>query len=335
MSAIVAAQATTETKSAMATIDTVNTAVDVSILIVSYNTREMTLACLRSVYEQTHGISFDVLVVDNDSHDGSAEAIAEQFPQARLIRPGKNIGFAAANNLAARQATGEYLLLLNPDTVILDGAIQKVLAFAKTHPEAGIVGGRTFFGDGSLNYNSCHGRPTPWSLLCMGLGLSSLFRRSRFFNPESLGAWKRDSVKAVDAVTGCFLLIRRDLWMHLEGFDESFFMYGEETDLCWRAREQGYKCLIDAEAKLIHYGGASEKVRADKMIRLFRAKTHLFQKHWNQHMVWFGVRMLDLWAFSRMVVLSVLRRIQPSRAEAYQAWQEIWRRRREFHITPE
>jgi GT2 family glycosyltransferase len=330
-----------------------------SILIVSYNTREFTLACLQSVYEQTRGVEFEIIVVDNASNDGSAKAIETSFPQVRLIQLDKNVGFAAGNNLAAREATGDWLLLLNPDTVVLDRAIQKVYLFATEKsgvrsqewvnaPANGwhltgisspkfitpyynlIVGGRTFFADGSLNPTSCHGAPTLWSLLCMGVGISSVFRRSRLFDPESLGRWKRDSVREVDAITGCFLLINRKLWQRLGGFDESFFMYGEETDLCWRARKVGIKCVICPEAQLIHYGGKSEKTRADKMVRLFAAKVRLFEKHWRPGHIWFGIRMLELWAWSRMAALNTLRWFNPSLSEGYHTWREIWRRRNEY-----
>ena len=304
---------------------------DLTVVIVSYNTRDLTLACLESIYHQTRGLDYEVIVVDNQSADGSADAISQQFPQAKLLRPGKNLGFAGANNYAAQQARGEFLLLLNPDTVILDGAVQKVHEFATRHPEAGIFGGRTLFADRSLNPNSCHGRPTPWSLLCMGLGLSAVFRRSRWFDPESLGPWPRDTVAEVDAVTGCFLLIRREWWQRLGGFDETFFMYGEDTDLCLRAWQQGSKCLICPDAELIHYGGASEKIRADKMIRLFRAKAQLVRKHWRPGSVWFGLRMLDLWALSRMIVTGLLQMVDPRRADAYRAWRDVWQGRERFH----
>jgi GT2 family glycosyltransferase len=303
---------------------------DLSIAIVSFNTRELTLACLRSIVEQTRAIDYEIILVDNMSCDGSAAAVAAAFPQVRLLCPGKNTGFAGGNNLAAPEARGEWILLLNPDTVVLDGAIQKALAFARGHQGVDIVGGRTFYGDGSLNYTSCHGRPTPWSLLCMGTGLSSVFRRSRLFNPESLGSWRRDSVRRVDAVTGCFFLTRRALWEELGGLDESFFMYGEETDFCLRAKHAGHECWICPEATLIHYGGASEAVRADKMVRLFRAKVQLFRKHWKTSHAGFGVAMLKCWALSRAVVLEAASTLWAGKRPAAEAWRQVWRRRGEW-----
>lgn len=303
---------------------------EVSILIVSYNTRELTLACLESVFQETSGIQFEVIVIDNASHDGSSQAIADRFPAATLVAVEQNLGFARANNLAAARARGGFLLLLNPDTVILDGAVQKAVAFARSRPDASIVGGRTYFEDRTLNRTSCHGRPTPWSLFCMGVGLSSVFRRSRVFNPEGLGAWQRDTVRDVDVVTGCFLLIKRQLWDQLNGFDESFFMYGEDTDLCVRAGKLGERCYISPDVQLIHYGGQSEAVRADKMVRLFRAKAQLFEKHWSPGAVPFGIAMLKLIAFTRMIAWAGAGWVGRGQASKFEAWRDIWRRRREF-----
>lgn len=309
---------------------------DVSVLIISYNTRDMTVACIRSVLDQTKAVSYEVIVVDNASKDGSADAIAaafpaDRFPQVRLIIPEKNLGFAGGNNLAAESASGDYLLLLNPDTVILDGAVDKVVQFAKQHTEAGIVGGRTYFGDGkTLNPNSCHGKPTPWSLFCMGTGLSTIFRRNRLFDPESLGRWGRDTVRAVDAVTGCFLLIETPVWRTLRGFDLDFFMYSEDTDLSLRTWKLGRSCLICPDARLIHYGGQSERIKPDKFVRLFRAKVQLFEKHWSPIFIEFGIRMMEMWALTRTIGTWVRQVIQPSKREAFTSWRDIWRRRREF-----
>ncbi len=306
---------------------------DLTIVIVSFNTRELTLECLRSVFQETRELTFEVIVLDNASTDGSADAIAEAFPQVRLIRSLENLGFARANNVAAEYAQGQWLLLLNPDTVVLDGAIDKLVAFAESHPEAGVFGGRTLFPDGSLNPSSCWGRMTTWSALCGGLGLSYLLKGNHWVDPEALGQWKRDTVREVDIVTGCFFLLHRDLWECLGGFDPAFFMYGEETDLCLRAHKVGVRCLICPEAAIIHYGGASERVRADKMVRLFHAKARLFRKHWSAPLARFGVFTLDLWAITRLAAFTAGCLICPRCASSRATWRAIWSRRSEWHDT--
>ncbi len=247
----------------------------VSVIVVSYNTRAMTIDCIASVLEQT-SVPYELIVLDNASPDGSAAAIAGAFPPesgVRLIASPENLGFARGNNVAAREATGDYILLLNPDTLVLDHAIDRLVAFAGRVPEAGIWGGRTLYDDGSLNPFSCWGRMTAWSLTCRLLGLTAIFRSSEFFNPEVYGAWPRDSEREVDIVTGCLFLIARETWDRLGGFDPAFVMYGEEVDLCLRARAAGLRPAITPEATIIHYRGASEKVRSDKMVRLLRSKS--------------------------------------------------------------
>jgi GT2 family glycosyltransferase len=306
--------------------------IDLTVIIVSFNTRDMTLACLRSVREQTRGISFEVIIAENASTDGSADAIAAEFPAYRLMRLEKNIGFAAGNNAAARVARGEFLLLLNPDTLVLDGAIQKLLAFARARPEARIWGGRTLWGDRTLNPTSCWARATPWSVLCQGLGLSALFRRWPLFNPESMPGWKRDSERAVDIVTGCFFMIERSFWNELGGFDPAFFMYAEEADMCLRARRLGARPRITPDATIVHFGGASEKVRAAKMVRLFRAKAQLMAKHWSAWAAAWGRCSLDLWALTRMIATGLLGIARPRFRESYKTWREVWARRPEWRV---
>jgi len=306
-------------------------ATDLSIVIISFNTNQMTCASLRSLFKETQQVSFEVIVVDNASTDGSAEAIAQEFPQVRLFACDENHGFAAANNMAVSQARGRWILLLNPDTLVLDGAIDKLVAFGKERSEATIFGGRTRFGNGELNPSSCWGRPTPWSAFCISIGLATIFKDSRLFDPEALGGWARDSVREVDIVTGCFFLIRKNDWDSLNGFDPKFFMYAEEADLCFRAKKHGMKCLICPDAEIVHYGGASEKVFADQIIRLFRAKAQLFVQHWNPWAARFGIYTLDLWALSRMLGFGVIRFFKSS--ASYQCWCEIWQRRTEWHIN--
>ncbi len=308
---------------------------EVTVIVVSYQTREMTIACLESLMAQSVGLAMETIVVDNASNDGSADAIAQRFPQMRLIRLDTNIGFAAANNLAATHARGEYLLLLNPDTVVLDHAVQHLLAFARRTPAARIWGGRTLFADGSLNPTSCWMRQTPWSLLCRGFGLSGAFRRSALFNPEAMGSWARDSEREVDVITGCFFLISRADWNALDGFDPAFFMYGEEADLCLRARALGARPRFTPTATITHYGGASESVRADKLVRLLRAKAQLIRRHWSPLTRWFGVWMLAQWSLIHAVAWRVRMMLRNGAGkETAEFWSAGWKRRREWLTEP-
>lgn len=303
----------------------------ISILVISYNTRDLTLACLRSVRDQTRS-PHEVIVVDNASTDGSAKAIAAEFPQMRLLAEPTNHGFAGANNLAARHARGEYLLLLNPDTVILDGAIDRLLAFADARPKARIWGGRTLFADGRLNPTSCWRRMSLWNIFCRTTGLTVIARNSALFNSEGYGGWDRRGERQVDIVTGCFFLIARRDWDELGGFNPTFFMYGEEADLCLRAaRTLGARPRVTGSATIVHLGGASERVRADKMVRLLRAKTELINQHFPSWQRPLARRLFSLWPWSRKMVFAALNHLGRPQADASHAvWSEIWRRRPEW-----
>jgi len=301
----------------------------VSIIVVSYRTRELTLECLRSVVRETRRTPYELLVVDNASDDGSAAAIAAEFPGVRLIARPDNLGFARANNLAAEEARGRYLLLLNPDTVVLDAAIDRLVAFAGLRPEARIWGGRTLYPDGSLNPTSCWRRMDLWNVFCRTSGLSGLFPASPLFNAEAYGRWDRGSVREVDIVTGCFLLIEREFWQRLGGFDAAFFMYGEEADLCLRAARLGARPAVTPEATIIHYGGASEKVRSEMMVRLLTAKAELIRRHfpqWSRHL---ALGLLVLWPLTRAVGLGLAARAlaRPRLAEEARTWRTIWNAR--------
>ena len=306
--------------------------VELSIIVISYNTREMTLACLRSVFNETRETSFELIVFDNASLDGSADAIRAEFGnRIRFIASQANLGFAVANNRAAEEARGKYFLLLNPDTVVLDRAIDRLIAFARTYSGAGIWGGRTLFSDGRLNPASCWSRQSVWSLFCQAAGLSSLFRRSSVFNPEAIGGWDRSGLREVDIVAGCFLLLRRELWQTLQGFREIFFMYGEEADLCLRAREIGARPIVTSAATIIHYGGASERVHADKLVRLLTAKMLLVHLHFSsakQVAKW----LLAMWPISRYWAHAMLSCFgRKASVEKHQLWREVVQRHGEWN----
>ena len=300
---------------------------NVTVIVVSYNTRELTLACLRSVLRETRRTSIKVVVVDNASSDGSADAIADELPEITLIRSDENLGFAKANNLAAARTRGNFLLLLNPDTVVLDSAIDRLMDFAADHPAAGIWGGRTVFADGSLNPTSCWGFMSPWSLFSQSIGLARRWRHSSLFNPEGYGGWQRDTVRNVDIVTGCFLLITRELWDALDGFDERFFMYAEEADLCYRARKLGVRPAFTPRSHIIHHGGASEPVRSTKAVRLLQAKATFIRKHWHLGRP-FGISFLRMHVLTRVLAYKCLAIVDRTNAGCYAArtaeWVSVW-----------
>ncbi|GLQ07923.1 glycosyltransferase family 2 protein [Sneathiella chinensis] len=309
---------------------------DLSIIIISYNTCDLTLDCLRSVFRQTLEYTFEIILLDNQSTDGSADAIEAEFgDRITLIRSDRNLGFAGGNNEAARLATGRYLLLLNPDTVVLDRAIDKLMNYAAATPDARIWGGRTLFPDGQLNMSSCWSRQSLWALLCQALGLTALFFHSTLFNPERIGGWNREGEREVDIVSGCFLLLERAFWEELGGFDPAFFMYGEEADLCLRARQKGARPRVTSEATIVHIGGASENNPPDKLIRLTRSKGLLIARHFPKSTQKPGLFLLSMWPLSRIwlhKLASFLGRRASS--EKSRVWAEVWKRRAEWKIDP-
>lgn len=306
---------------------------DLSIIIVSYNTRDLLLEALRAVFATGCRRPFEVIVLDNDSADRSADAVAESFPDVRLIRSEENLGFAKGNNVAATQSDAEWLLLLNPDTAVYPGALDRILTFAEEHREGGIYGGQTFFPDGSVNIASCWQKPTPWSLFCSAFGLNVLLPNSSLLNPEKMGGWKRDSVRHVDIVVGCFLLIRRELWKELGGFDTTFWMYGEDADLCLRAQRLGYRPMITPDAQLMHVIGASSKGSAAKTLLLYKGRATLIRRHWSKGWQPWGTAMQWLWIFNRLSAARLLSILLPGRfRDTYAKWREVWRQRSDWMI---
>lgn len=303
---------------------------NVSILIVSYNTRELTCDCLKSIAEQTDLSKVEVIVWDNASTDGSASAIRDTAPFATLIESQENLGFALANNRAAAHATGSRLLLLNPDTVVTDRAIEKLINFSNCCPDAQIWGGRTIFPNGSLNPASCWRRITYWSLFCRATGLTGAFKSSPIFNSEAYAGWPRNTFRPVDIVSGCFLLITRELWDKLNGFSPRYFMYGDDADLCLRARSYDATPMITPEAVIVHYGGASETNSADKLVRLLKAKSSLIDDHFPAYGRGIGKVLLAGWPLSRAIALNAAALFTSREAirDRANTWTDVWKRRR-------
>jgi GT2 family glycosyltransferase len=273
---------------------------DASVIIVSWNTRQILRDCLRSVYEQTRGIDYETIVVDNASSDGSAEMVKQDFEKAILIANERNQGLAAANNQGMAVAKGRYLLLLNSDTIVLDNAIAKAVEFADRHPDAAVTGCRVMNPDRSLQ-PTCFMYPSLLNMFLAATYLYKLFPRSRLFGRERMTWWDRDDERDVEVVTGCMMLVRREAVADVGAMDERYFMYCEETDWCYRFKQGGWRVMFTPSAEIIHLGGqSSRRVRKEMLIQLKLSVLKFMKKHhgWLVHKIaclltiaFFAVRM--------------------------------------------
>lgn len=252
---------------------------DVSIIIVNWNTAQITCDCLESVYRQTQGISFEVIVVDNASSDDSVAMIKRKYPQVILYENDTNCGFAAANNQGMAIAKGRFVLLLNSDTVVLDNAIEKTIRFADRRPDAAVIGCRVLNPDKTLQ-PTCFMFPSVLNMVLSSSYLYKIFPKSRFFGRERISWWDRNDQRQVDVVTGCFMLVRKEAIDAVGVMDERFFMYCEETDWCYRFKEAGWVNLFTPDAEIIHLGGQSSKRMATDMALQLRGSILQFiDKH--------------------------------------------------------
>ncbi len=251
---------------------------ELSIVIISYNTQDMTRECLESVYANASGLDLEIIVVDNASRDGSVEMIEQCFPAALLIKNTENRGFAAANNQAFAVARGDFILLLNSDTIILGDALQRSLEYLRRNPEAGAMACRALNTDRTVQL-TCSEYPSHLNLLLMTTGLDRL-PWPKALAKYQMRHWQRDSERDVEVISGCFLLIRRPAFEQVGLLDEGFFFFGEETDWCRRLRDLGWKLRFAPVGQYIHHGGGSaRKLRFKRDLMLSEAMIRLHAKH--------------------------------------------------------
>lgn len=238
------------------------------------------MQCLTSVVQGTEGVDCEIVVVDNASTNGSVHAVQERFPQVRLLVNSSNLGFAKAANQAIIESKGRYVLLLNPDTRPLDNAIGKMVDFMDSHSEVGALGCRLLNPDLSLQ-PSCFNFPTLETALYDALLLNWLLPQSSTFGKYRLSFWKHDSVREVDSVTGACLLLSRKAIEETGFLDERFFMYYEESDLCYRLKKKGWKIYFIPQAEVIHYFSKSIPVLSDWTVgRSMESMYYFFRKHY-------------------------------------------------------
>ena len=250
-----------------------------SIAIPSWNTRELLDQCLDSVYRSSAGLDLETIVVDNASSDGSADMVAAKYQQSKLIRNNINVGFAGACNLAFKRSAGRYFLLLNSDTIILDGALRAMVDFMDGHTDAGAAGCRLLNRDGSLQ-RSCSRFPDLLTELFDALYLSKLFPKSTVFGCYAMSYWDFDEVREVDFAGGSCLMLRREAIKEVGLLDESFFMYAEEADLCYRMWQHDWAVYFFPGAQVIHLGGESSKrYGSDMLLNLYMSRNKFIRKH--------------------------------------------------------
>ena len=226
---------------------------DLSICIPTLDAKALLRDCLRSIHANTRASAFEIVVVDNNSQDGTPEMLRDEFPNVRVIVNDHNAGFTKPTNQALRASTGRYALLLNNDTVVLPDALDRLVAFADAHPEIGICTPKVLNRDGTLQKQCRRGLATPWELFCYFSGLASRFPNDPRFAGYLITYLDENEIHVVDAVSGSCMLIRRAVMEQIGLLDERFFAYQEDTDYCFRAGQAGWKVFYYPGAQIIHY----------------------------------------------------------------------------------
>lgn len=251
-----------------------------SVIIVNYNVKYFLEQCILSVLESKVDFGMEIFVVDNNSTDGSQSYIQSKYPEIIYIDNKENTGFASANNQAIAQSNGEYVLLLNPDTVLGEHVLQNTCDFMDKHPESGGVGVKMINGFGTFLPESKRGFPSPWTSFCKIFGLASIFPKSKLFGKYHLKYLDENQIHEVDVLAGAFMLLRKDVLDKIGYLDETFFMYGEDIDLSYRIVKAGYKNFYLPE-KIIHYKGESTKKNDMKYVKIFYEAMYIFfKKHY-------------------------------------------------------
>ncbi|GJQ63397.1 MAG: hypothetical protein SCALA702_24500 [Melioribacteraceae bacterium] len=288
---------------------------DLSVIIVNYNVKEFLQNLLDSLKKAFHNLETEVIVIDNASDDGSVEILREKYQWVKLIASEKNLGFGAANNLGLELSKGKYILLINPDTIIREDTLEKMIQFFKSTPDAGMAGCKVLNPDGTLQLPCRRGFPGPWTSFTKVTGLSKLFPKSKLFARYNLTYLDENQTYQVDAISGAFMFLKREVYENIGGFDPEFFMYGEDLDLCYRTQQAGFNVYYVHNTEIIHYQGESTRRSNLDETRIFYDAMHKFvHKHFSSSFIveWilqFAIFLRKLVAFSnvyRLVILSTI-----------------------------
>jgi GT2 family glycosyltransferase len=256
-----------------------NSPCQLAVILVNYQTRDDLRNCLASIFASAQRTPYEVWVVDNASPDGSAAMVARYYPQVRLIALDRNVGFARANNEAIRRSRTEFVLLLNPDTIVSDHAFDDAIDFLRATPSAGMVTCKLVKADGTLDLACRRSFPSAFDGFCRAVGLSKLFPRSRRFARYNLTFLDENETQEVDAVNGAYMMVKRKIIDEVGLLDERYFMYMEDLDWCFRFRQKGWRIYYHPSRTVIHLKGQSGKKHSTKMIRAFFESMEMFCRH--------------------------------------------------------
>lgn len=258
---------------------------DISVCIVNWNTRELLFNCIDSIRKKTSGVSYEIIVVDNNSSDASAEMVKQQFPDCKLIASKENFGFSRGNNAGLKEAEGKYIFFLNPDTVLATNALLGMFRFMEKNQGVGAVGCKLLNHDGSIQYICARTFPTLWNQFCYLMLLNRLFPKSKQFSTIEMGYWNHLDSRDVDCLSGACIFARKQIIDKLEGFDDTFYMYAEDVDLCYRIGQEGWRLYYLADEAICHLEGQSSKQRAQKYFSVIAQRdstTYFFLKHFGK-----------------------------------------------------
>lgn len=268
--------------------------IDLSIVIVSYNTKDFLEACLESIKNTTKGFSFEVVVVDNASSDGSVKMVMDNFKEVILIANKENLGFSKANNLGVKKTKGRYVLFLNSDTQVYDDTLRTMIEFMDSNKDAGAATCRLNLANGKIDDASHRGFPTPWNAFTHFSGISKILGKTKLFGGYNLGYMDLSKVHEIDALAGAFMFVRREAGEQVSWWDEDYFFYGEDLDFCFKLKQKGWKVYYVPSVSILHHKGISGGIKkhsrdlstADETTKVkasserFRAMRLFYKKHY-------------------------------------------------------
>ncbi|MBI2327793.1 glycosyltransferase family 2 protein [Candidatus Curtissbacteria bacterium] len=296
---------------------------DISVVIVSYNTEELLKDCLNSLKTALRKVKSEVFVVDNNSQDDTVASIKKDFPWVKLSVNSQNVGFSKANNQSLKKARGKYILVLNPDTQLMSETIGKMINFMENRQDVAVSTCRVELPNGQLDRDCRRHFPTPWRAFSHFSGLAKIFPKSKIFDQYYMGYQKDTQDHEIDSCEGAFMMVRRSAIKKVGYFDEDFFFYGEDLDWCWRFKEAGYKVMYTPSAKIIHYKGAASGMKSSSIhltkatraskIRAIKESTRAMELFYRKHyaniypffITWSAILAIKILAFFRLIRVKI------------------------------